>query len=294
MKNKTITIIKYFIILFIPLVLLNGCKNKSNVTNEISNNIVNENIIEEDKIATEIDKIDENNIDITDKENSENIQKVASINKQNENSNTQKENSKTEKQNTSNNEDDKTISQSVQDKQGDDTKEKDDIQDKQNENIEENKEVQDKQNESVKEEEEETQNDNINNNWKGMFEQPVKDCEITSIMYNRGGEYHGGINYSIPSAKMVYAAADGEIIYVKRVTGGDLMTIQHSDGFRTYYENWNGHNTQFIVTSGEVNKGQEIMRCFSGYLHFEIRRAPYRFVYGGGNGDCRLNPTLFF
>ena len=72
------------------------------------------------------------------------------------------------------------------------------------------------------------------------------------------------------------------------------MAIQHLNGFRTYYENWGGTNAQFLVTSGEVDKGQAIMECYRGYLHFEIRRAPYTYKYGGGNGDCRLNPRDFF
>ena len=218
MKNKMILFVKTFVVFLISMSLLCGCNNKKINSRDNLDTNFNNNLIESEENTNEVNQIDENNtntLEIENKEKNENVQNIASTNKQDkEKSNSINTNNK--KENTTENI--KEQEQNV-DANKIETKNQADKSDNQN------KQNDDRTNEN------EQNNSTNNNNWKGMFEQPVKDCEITSVMYNRG-EYHGGINYSIPGQKRVYAAADGEILYVKKVSNGRLRQPNGNTTFK--------------------------------------------------------------
>lgn len=133
----------------------------------------------------------------------------------------------------------------------------------------------------------------------GTFQRPVKSGVITATMYYSSGVYHGAIDYGVPVGTTVYAAGDGVVLATGYRAGGlgQCTVIQHANGLRTYYGHGNG---QFYVSEGAVvQKGQPIMQSGNTgnstgpHLHFEVRVAPYSWVYGGGPGDCRVDPRNY-
>jgi len=89
---------------------------------------------------------------------------------------------------------------------------------------------------------------------------------------------HNGIDYKANVGTPIYATADGVVEYAgyhKQSGFGNLIILQHSLGFKTYY----AHNSKLKVKSGSfVSKGQLI--GLSGntgvstgpHLHYEVRR----------------------
>ncbi|WP_432474318.1 M23 family metallopeptidase [Amphritea sp. HPY] len=89
---------------------------------------------------------------------------------------------------------------------------------------------------------------------------------------------HNGIDFKANTGTPIYATADGVVEYAgyhKQSGFGNLIILQHSLGFKTYY----AHNSKLKVKSGSfVSKGQLI--GLSGntgistgpHLHYEVRR----------------------
>jgi len=88
--------------------------------------------------------------------------------------------------------------------------------------------------------------------------------------------FHTGLDIRAKYGALVWAAAGGIVIVAGEVSGyGNLVIIQHANGFTTYY----GHNSAVLVHSGQkVHKGQPIARAgHSGtatgtHVHFEVRK----------------------
>ena len=87
---------------------------------------------------------------------------------------------------------------------------------------------------------------------------------------------HNGIDIGIPIGTPVKAADGGTVQFSGRMgTYGNLVIIDHGEGFTTYY----GHNSQNLVSKGDkVHKGQTIAmsgntgRSTGPHLHFEVRK----------------------
>lgn len=133
----------------------------------------------------------------------------------------------------------------------------------------------------------------------GTLQRPLVGGVVTCNMYYSSGKYHGAIDYGVSEGTKVYAAEEGIILHKGwNSTGyGNLVVIQHANGLRTYYGHGNG---QFYVEEGQkVERGQLIMlsgntgNSSGPHLHFEVRVAPYTWVYGGGAGDCRRDPRNY-
>lgn len=117
-------------------------------------------------------------------------------------------------------------------------------------------------------------------------------------MYYSSGKYHGALDYGVSVGTTVYAAADGVVLNASYAAGsyGYYITIQHTNGLRTYYCHGNG---TFYVSAGQtVSRGQAIMLSGNSgnssgpHLHFEVRVSPYSW-YSSGN-DSRRDPRNYF
>ena len=167
------------------------------------------------------------------------------------------------------------------------------------EEIEKLKEQQDQMEAELAEQERNHQDDIADLTSSGQFQRPVIGGVVTCNMYYSSGKYHGAMDIGIPVGTKVYAAEEGIVLQAGwNNTGyGYLTVIQHADGLRTYYGHGNG--TMYVEVGQKVEKGQLIMlsgntgNSSGPHLHFEVRVAPYSWVYGGGPGDCRRDPRNY-
>jgi cytochrome c-type biogenesis protein CcmE len=92
----------------------------------------------------------------------------------------------------------------------------------------------------------------------------------------RHGRRHDGIDLAAKSGTPIKAAADGEVVFSKRMRGyGRLILIKHKDNFFTAY----AHNRENLVNKGKkVKQGQVIAkvgrsgRATGNHVHFEVRK----------------------
>ena len=107
-----------------------------------------------------------------------------------------------------------------------------------------------------------------------IFRRPAYGA-ISSRFGFRSGRPHEGIDIAGNSGDPIYAAAGGKVIYSGWESGyGNLIKIDHGDGYITYY----GHNTKNLVSVGKkVSKGDKIAtlgttgNSTGPHLHFEVR-----------------------
>ena len=87
---------------------------------------------------------------------------------------------------------------------------------------------------------------------------------------------HEGVDIAAPAGTPVRSADAGNVIYAGQLHGyGNVVIVQHSDGYTTVY----GHNLRNLVRVGDrVALGQEIAQIGTtgrtsggANLHFEIR-----------------------
>ncbi len=88
--------------------------------------------------------------------------------------------------------------------------------------------------------------------------------------------FHTGLDFRARYGASIAAAASGTVAYVGPAGGyGNLVILQHKDGFQTYY----AHNSSILCRVGQkVRQGQIISRAGNTgtvnatHLHFEIRK----------------------
>ncbi len=106
------------------------------------------------------------------------------------------------------------------------------------------------------------------------FAWPIQG-DISSLFGMRRGRRHDGLDIRSRPGTPVGAAADGEVVFSKRMRGyGNLILVKHKNDFFTVY----AHNSVNLAKVGaKVKKGQIIAkvgrtgRASGPHLHFEVR-----------------------
>lgn len=109
----------------------------------------------------------------------------------------------------------------------------------------------------------------------GFFSNPTRG-RLTSPFGSRWGRRHTGIDIASSRGTTVSAADAGKVSFAGRNGSyGNLVIIDHENGYQTYY----AHNNKIIVKKGDrVYKGQKIAemgstgRSTGVHLHFEVRK----------------------
>jgi murein DD-endopeptidase MepM/ murein hydrolase activator NlpD len=111
----------------------------------------------------------------------------------------------------------------------------------------------------------------------GKWQWPLNNVKISSGYGHRGSKFHQGVDLHAPMHTPVFAASDGEVVYVgSKIRGfGRMVVIKHAGDLYSVY----AHHSKNLVKVGEhVKRGEQI--AFSGasghahgaHLHFEIRK----------------------
>lgn len=120
----------------------------------------------------------------------------------------------------------------------------------------------------------------------GRFRWPLRG-DISSGFGIRRGRRHDGVDIRAGIGTPIRAAADGEVVFCKRMRGyGNLVLLKHKDDFFTVY----AHNSSNLVKKGKRVKRGDIIakvgrtgRATGPHLHFEVRegtkpRNPFFFL----------------
>ena len=94
------------------------------------------------------------------------------------------------------------------------------------------------------------------------------------LRYGRG---HRGADLVGAPAQAVLAARDGTVVFVGRVAGREVVSVEHDDGLRTTYEPVTGS----VTVGVRVRRGEPIGALDTGHpgcpaaacLHWGLRRA---------------------
>jgi len=127
----------------------------------------------------------------------------------------------------------------------------------------------------------------ITSRSSSKFSWPVRGKILSGYGPKQGGLVNDGINISAPLGTAVRAAENGVVAYAgNEIKGmGNLVIIQHSDGWMTVYAHLNSMN---VKRGNKVSVGQQIGtigktgKVDAPQLHFEIRK-----------GTKAYNPTQY-
>ena len=114
--------------------------------------------------------------------------------------------------------------------------------------------------------------------------------KITAYFGEKGGMWgsdgHHGIDYGVPAGTPVVAAAAGKVSYNDSQALGNVIRIDHGNGYATQY----AHLSNKVVSSGsEVKQGDLI--AYSGATGTQLTGAHLHFELWQGGG--RVNPAPF-
>ncbi|MBP5485475.1 MAG: peptidoglycan DD-metalloendopeptidase family protein [Alphaproteobacteria bacterium] len=109
------------------------------------------------------------------------------------------------------------------------------------------------------------------------FSWPVRGKILSAFGAKTGGLYNDGINISAAFDSMVVAAENGVVAYAgNEVRGmGNLVIIQHSDGWMTVYAHLNSMSVRRgarVSVGNKIGTVGQTGKVTSPQLHFEIRK----------------------
>jgi len=121
----------------------------------------------------------------------------------------------------------------------------------------------------------------------GKFIAPVHGI-ITSVYGPRKSGFHTGLDLAVSTGTPVEAADEGKVIFAGWDGNyGNLVIINHQNGFETYY----AHNSSLVVAVGDIVAQGDII-SYSGstgnstgpHCHFEVRKNgatqnPYDYIF---------------
>lgn len=101
------------------------------------------------------------------------------------------------------------------------------------------------------------------------------------------GEFHTGIDISVPTGTPVHVTADGVVVSAGWSNGyGKLVVVDHGNGYQTYY----AHLSRLLAVPGEEVSGGQVIaysgstgRATGPHIHYEVRLAgtpvnPYKYM----------------
>jgi murein DD-endopeptidase MepM/ murein hydrolase activator NlpD len=102
------------------------------------------------------------------------------------------------------------------------------------------------------------------------------DGYLTSHFGPRKGRPHHGVDISLKTGDMIYAAWSGKVRYAKFNKGGygNLVVIRHYNGLETFYAHLSKilvFPNQDVVAGEPIGLGGNTGRSFGAHLHFEVR-----------------------
>lgn len=137
-----------------------------------------------------------------------------------------------------------------------------------------------------------------------MFQWPVQGAISSDYGYRYifgGINFHRGVDIPAPLGTSVHAAAGGTVVFAgQRGSYGNLVILDHGNGFQTYY----GHNSRLLVQEGDVvAQGQVIAavgstgRSTGPHCHFEVHFNgqlvdPLMYLPGDNNAPARTQAPL--
>ena len=106
------------------------------------------------------------------------------------------------------------------------------------------------------------------------------------VPYTSGYQFHSGVDIAGSHGSSVWASANGKVTYSGyRGSLGNLLIVDHGNGYETYYAHLNG----FAVKTGEdVEKGQTI-----GYMGRTGRTTGTHLHYEVHHGGSPVNPRRY-
>jgi murein DD-endopeptidase MepM/ murein hydrolase activator NlpD len=116
----------------------------------------------------------------------------------------------------------------------------------------------------------------------GKWQWPLANVKISSPYGHRGNKFHQGVDLHAPMRTPVFAASDGDVVYVgSKIRGfGQMVVIKHAGDLYSVY----AHHSKNLVKLGQkVKRGEEIAlsgksgHAHGPHLHFEIRRGTQSF-----------------
>ena len=103
---------------------------------------------------------------------------------------------------------------------------------------------------------------------------PTTQAQQTKQRYRT----HMGIDYAAPSGTPIFSVANGKVAHIGYSGAfGNLIILEHSGNYRTYYAHLSNYNVELAV-GNEVRRGFEIGyvgstgRSTGPHLHFELRK----------------------
>ena len=116
----------------------------------------------------------------------------------------------------------------------------------------------------------------------GKWQWPLTTIKISSGYGHRGGKFHQGVDLHASMNTPVFAASDGEVVYVgSKIRGfGRMVVMKHPGDLYSVYAH---HSKNLVKVGDSIKRGQQI--AFSGasghahgaHLHFEIRKGTQSF-----------------